>query len=48
MMREPYTSEFYSKFSEGMGAYLSGNWSKAHSIFERTMTMIPGHKDGPS
>jgi len=47
-LRDPFHSDFYKKFSEGMDNYISGNWAKAREIFERTKTMIPGREDGPS
>ena len=31
-----------------MNNYLEGNWGRAKEIFQKTITMIPNYKDGPS
>ncbi|CAD8045835.1 unnamed protein product [Paramecium sonneborni] len=46
--REPFTKEFYQTWNEGFQYYIKGQWDKAQSIFQKTLCMIPEHKDGPS
>ncbi|CAD8192818.1 unnamed protein product [Paramecium pentaurelia] len=46
--REPYTQQFYEIWKQGFDQYIKGNWGEAQSIFQKTLTMIPEHKDGPS
>eukprot|EP01016_Furgasonia_blochmanni_P056965 TRINITY_DN980_c0_g2_i8.p1 TRINITY_DN980_c0_g2~~TRINITY_DN980_c0_g2_i8.p1 ORF type:complete len:532 (+),score=119.26 TRINITY_DN980_c0_g2_i8:113-1708(+) len=48
LMRSIFTPEFKTIFNTGLEAYLKGDWPAAKQVFEQTLDMIPGHKDGPS
>ncbi|CAD8111350.1 unnamed protein product [Paramecium sonneborni] len=46
--REPYTQVFYETWKQGFDQYIKGSWNEAQQTFQKTLTMIPEHKDGPS
>jgi len=47
-MREIFTKEFYEVWKVGFKFYIEGKWGDAKKIFEKTKTMLPNWKDGPS
>ncbi|CAD8196025.1 unnamed protein product [Paramecium octaurelia] len=46
--REPYTQVFYETWKIGFDQYIKGSWGDAQQTFQKTLSMIPEHKDGPS